>query len=303
MTSTNAEATLSNGEVTLRAATAFGPRITAYGFEGGRNVLAVIPPEAASVATPFGEPWHPYGGHRLWYAPEDAVGSYFPDNAPVHVARDGLRLVLTQRPEGHTGLEKQLELELNARGSGVRLTHRLRHRGTHSMRLAPWALTVMAQRGEAFFSQPTFSPHPRSLAPARAMVLWPFTQMADARWRWGSRLVRLRQDPTVPGDEQEALKVGLFNEHGWLGYAVDGLVFIKTFPVRSGEHADLGCNAQLFTNRLMLELESLGPLETLEPGGVVEHQERWSLARASLSDDEDLLAAEVEALLAHVERP
>jgi hypothetical protein len=297
MTPSMAPVSLTNGEVTVSAATGYGPRVTAYGFQGERNVLGVLSPEESVAATPFGEPWHSYGGHRLWYAPEDAVGSYFPDNAPVSVEHDGLRLVLTQLPERHTGLEKQIEVRLDPHGTGVRLTHRLRHRGTRTLRLAPWALTVMAPRGEGFFSQPTFSPHPRSLAPARPMVLWPFTRMDDPRWRWGSRLVRLRQDPSVLTDAYEAQKLGLFNEHGWLGYAVDGLVFIKTFPVMSGEHADLGCNAQLFTNRLVLELESLGPLVTLEPGEVVEHREHWSLARASLSDDEDTRAMEVEALL------
>jgi hypothetical protein len=292
--------TLSNGEVTLSAATGFGPRITAYGFEGGRSVLGVIPAEESSTPTAFGEPWHIYGGHRLWYAPEDAVGSYFPDNSPVRVQRDGLRLVLTQVPERHTGLEKEIELRLDAHGTGVQLIHRLRHLGTRTIRLAPWALTVMAKGGEGFFSQPTFSPHPTSLAPARNMVLWPFTLMDDARWRWGSRLVRLRQDPSVPPGRNEAQKVGLFNEQGWLGYALDGVVFIKAFPVLGGLHADLGCNAQLFTNRLILELESLGPLVTLEPGDVVEHQERWYLARASLSEGEEVGASEVEALVARL---
>jgi hypothetical protein len=155
----------------------------------------------------------------------------------------------------------------------------------------------MANGGEAFFSQPTFSPHPDVLGPARPMVLWPFTQMGDPRWSWGSRLVRLRQDPNVPRGPKEAQKLGLYNEHGWLGYSLDGLVFIKAFPVLGGRHADLGCNAQLFTNRLILELESLGPLVTLRPGEVVEHHERWSLTRATLSHDEEQRAAEVERLV------
>jgi hypothetical protein len=38
-----------------------------------------------------------------------------------------------------------------------------------------------------------------------------------------------------------------------------------------------GCCFETFTNPDMLEVETLGPLVSLEPGAAVEHVEEWSL--------------------------
>jgi hypothetical protein len=51
------------------------------------------------------------------------------------------------------------------------------------------------------------------------------------------------------------------------------------------EYPDFGCSVEIFTNAAMLEVETLGPLTTLEPGSAVEHIEQWSLDRASALND------------------
>src|SRR6185369_4857066 len=71
---------LTNPDVELIVTTAVGPRIIRYGFLGGDNVLAELPDVARE--TPLG-PWKPWGGHRLWIAPEEMPRSYTPDNEPV----------------------------------------------------------------------------------------------------------------------------------------------------------------------------------------------------------------------------
>jgi len=43
-------------------------------------------------------------------------------------------------------------------------------------------------------------------------------------------------------------------------------------------YPDLGSTVELFTNGDMLEVETLGPLITLEPGAAVTHTEIWTLA-------------------------
>lgn len=285
---------LSNADVELIVPTEFGPRILRYAFVGGDNVLGEVSPREQRVDTPFGEPWFIYGGHRLWYAPENEVGTYAPDNSPVAVHIGHGHLTLRQPLEPHTGLEKVIEITLGESGSRVVLTHHLNHRGDRALELAPWALTVMARNGRAIFPQAPFVPHPRALAPARPLVLWPFTRMNDPRWTWGDRYFFLRQDPA----REDAQKIGFYNEQGWMAYHVEQVVFVKQHRPQPGAHADFGCNAQAFTNHQILELETLGPLVRLDPGASVSHQEVWTLHRApELGDSERSVAAALAPML------
>lgn len=120
---------LATPEVELVFPTWYGPRIARFARLGGANVFGEISPDVQGNDTPFGDRWHIYGGHRLWYAPEGDPRSYYPDNAPVHVeARDGA-VTLTQRVEPHTQLEKSIDVSLDAATSLVTVTHRLTDAG------------------------------------------------------------------------------------------------------------------------------------------------------------------------------
>jgi hypothetical protein len=283
--------TLRNGLVELTVPCGFGPRISHFGFAGERNVFAEISPREQAVQTPYGDSWHIYGGHRLWYAPEHAERSYFPDNRPPRIERTPRGLRLTQDVETHSGIEKTLSVELATSSSHVVVSHQLRNCGEAAITLAPWALTAMAPGGCAFFPHPPFLPHPQALAPARALVLWPFTRMNDARFRWGERFVALQQDPTHSTPQ----KIGLYDPLGYMVYALGAQVFIKRHLPKPGPHADYGCNVQTFTNELFLELESLGPLVQLRPGQAVQHVEHWFLFRADTHGTDE---AELERVLA-----
>ena len=79
---------------------------------------------------------------------------------------------------------------------------------------------------------------------------------------------------------QTPQKVGALVPDGWLAYARDGHLFVKTFDyARDARYPDLGCSAEIFINAEFLETESLAPLVTLEPGAAVEHIEHWFLFR------------------------
>ena len=98
--------------------------------------------------------------------------------------------------------------------------------------------------------------------------------MSDPRWTWGDRFILLRQDPAV-GTRQ---KVGVQNEYGWAAYAVDEQLFVKKIAWNNGAITpDYSSNFEIFTNEKFLEVETLGPTCTLEPGSWVAHQETWEL--------------------------
>jgi hypothetical protein len=103
-------------------------------------------------------------------------------------------------------------------------------------------------------------------------------------------------------------KVGALVPDGWLAYARNGHLFVKTFEyVPGADYPDLGCSAEIFTNADFLETESLAPLANLNPGTAVEHVEHWFLFRdvpmpESEADVEAHVLPKVEAAKARVAR-
>jgi hypothetical protein len=265
---------VTNGVVDLVVATTIGPRILRYGFVGEENVLGEWP--EVSVATPLGE-WKPWAGHRLWVAPEEMPRSYAPDNEPVeHEIRDDREIRLVGKVEEETGLQKEIRVSL---GDGDRVTigHRIRNGRGRTAVLAPWAMTIAARGATAIVPQEPFQEYgPEALTPVRMMALWPWTHLGDPRWRFGQRLIRLRADPERPGPT----KIGISNTLGWAGFLHDGRFFLKRFVFEGSiRYPDLGCNTELYAAGEFLEVESLGPLDVLDPGGVADHVEWWRLFR------------------------
>ena len=284
---------LSNGTAELVFTTDVGPRVIRYGFVGGENVLGECP--EASVKTELGE-WKPWGGHRLWAAPEASPRSYAPDNAAVEFKFDGeLSVRLTPPVEEATGLQKELAVSLAEEGSDVLLHHRVTNRSLWEIEVAPWALTIMRGGGQAVIPQEPYGAHPEHLLPARRLVLWRYTDLSDPRFNFGRRFLRLRSDAR----HTEPQKIGVENKRGWAAYRVARLLFVKRFSYEEGAaYPDDGCNNEVFTAGHFIELESLAPLKRLAPGESAEHEERWQLFEDfDAGADDESLAAAVGALV------
>jgi hypothetical protein len=283
---------VSNGTVEFVATTDIGPRIISFGFVGGTNLFFVREDFAGETG---GAEWKNYGGHRVWHAPEDKVRTYEPDNGPIEAQVIANGLLLTMPPGPISGIQKSIEITLDPASSLVRVIHRLRNTGARPVGLAPWAISVMAPGGFAIAPLPTAF-HPDRLLPNRALTLWPYTDMRDDRWLWGTDYVLLRQK-VVQG--QERTKVGINDNLGWAAYYLKPFLFIKRFtPVEGAVYPDFNSSLEVFSNNRMLELETLGPLGILQPGAVVEHEERWELHRdIELGFSEDDVRAKVEPLV------
>jgi hypothetical protein len=281
---------LSNRQVDLVATTAVGPRILRFGSLGGQNVFKVLAETEGLIG---GDKWHSFGGHRLWHAPEVFPRTYAPDNGPVDHAWDGTTLTLrTVEPENH--VEKEISLTLSPAAPQVGVVHRITNRNPWAIELAVWALSVMADGGQAVFPQEPYRPHPDCLAPARPLVLWHFTDMSDSRWTWGRKYIRLRQDPKATTKQ----KAGILSTAGWAAYLLRGDVFVKRYGYDPrATYADMGCNAETYTDLDILEIETLGPLTKLEPGETAEHRERWLLARTECGPTDEDVDAKILPLL------
>ena len=281
---------ISNGEAELIITLDVGPRIIRYGYMGGANVFK----EFADQIGKSGErEWMIRGGHRLWHAPEDIKRTYELDNSPVKwekFGESGVRLIQDVEPD--TGIKKEIDLILDGSGTGVKVVHRLRNTNLWDVELAPWALSVMAPGGIEIIPLPEKIAHPGSLAPGekpdyrgfapnQRMIVWPFTDLADPRWRWGSRYLTLRQDVSA----KSPTKLGLAHREGWISYLNNDVLYVKLITYQEGEHyTDGGSNFETFTNKDFLEIESLGPLQRIAPGRFIEHIEQWWLVKGISND-------------------
>jgi hypothetical protein len=271
---------ISNGTAELIVTLDVGPRVLSYRLVSGKNVFKEFPHQLGKSGEPE---WVARGGHRLWTAPEDLTRTYTPDNGPVQaqVLEDGV--LLTQPPDIRYGVQKSLDIRLAATGSRVQVVHRIQAVGKPT-ELAPWALTVLDAGGVEIIPLPPKRPHPgppqnanspSDYAPNQKLILWPFTDLADPRYTWGSRFILLRQD-----GQRGPTKIGLAHRMGWVGYLNRGTLFVKHFepPQADKTYPDNGCNFETFTNQDMLEMETLGPLARLAANDVAaEHVEHWEL--------------------------
>jgi hypothetical protein len=265
---------LFNRDVELVLTTDVGPRVIRYGFIGGQNVFKEFADQMGWKHEPT---WQPRGGHRIWIAPEIVPDTYALDNVPCRVSLfkpldDAIEVTAPVEPK--TGLEKAIGVHLSA--SGVIVTHRIKNCGSHARTLAPWALSMMAPGGVGITKFPPRGTHPEDLPPTNPLVMWAFTDLSDPRWTFTKKYLVLRQDPKNVSPQ----KLGLFNEKTLGAYLLRSDLFVKRCDAdASNTYPDFGASYETFTNDGFLELETLGPLEEVAPGGMVEHVERWTLHR------------------------
>ena len=265
---------ISNGEIEAVVTGDVGPRVIRFGFAGGQNFFREFEDQLGRAGEPE---WQPRGGHRLWMGPEDPVKSYAPDNVPVSIAVSEEGVTATAPVEPLTGLEKQIALRMAPQGTSVQVTHRIRNAADAPCRLAPWALSMMARGGHGIHGFPPRGTHPEMLLPTNPLVMWAFSDLSDPRWTFTRRYMILRQDPRAAA----AQKLGVFNPKTWGAYLLNGELFVKRYDAVADVSAypDFGCSYETFTNADILELETLGPVTTLQPGESLTHVERWSAHR------------------------
>lgn len=267
---------LTNGEIEIVVTTDFGPRIIAYNFVGGENVLGVH--AAAKVETALGE-FKPYGGHRLWIAPENMPNSYAPDNAPIEYFYDenenSIRLVQPIEPVTQT--QKEITVALDKQGSGVTVRHKITNVGDVKIELAAWALTVMRHGGEVVIPSEPFAPYSaETLLPVRNLTVWSYTDFSDSRWKFEKDFIRLRVDP----EKSEPQKIGVSNRLGWAQYRLADVVFTKRFEhFENAVYPDMNSNMEIYTAGDFVEIETLAPLVHLRNQSSTEHTEFWGLEK------------------------
>ncbi|HEX2756120.1 MAG TPA: hypothetical protein VHM48_11685 [Candidatus Limnocylindrales bacterium] len=274
---------LINAHVWVDVLATAGPRIVRLGLAGSAQNLLAETPDAGWETT--NGRYELLGGHRLWFAPEDPERVAVPDGRglEIELAPNGIRLTgLAEQP---TGLVRSMVLRLAPDRAGLQVCHELRNVGDVPLELAPWPITLLPLGGTVLLPQAAAAPV-HDVTPNRMLVLWPYTSWEDPRFRPRDGLVLL------DAQAGPSLKVGYFNDAGWVGYVRGGAVLVRRFEPQPGRpHPDLGCNVEVFIGGRFLELELLGPLTRLAPGATVALVEEWAIEAVDAALDEPDLRA------------
>jgi hypothetical protein len=260
------------GSDALRVAvtTQVGPRIIGcfIGKDSKFNHFVVLPPE------PMPQPANGftlYGGHRLWHSPEACPRTYEPDNMPVQVKDCDTGVEFTMEADVFTGMSKKILVEPLSNGL-IMVTHTIENCGMFPVELAPWTLSMMAPGGLAVIPQGR-EPEGYPYTPDRHLALWAYTDLKDKRIELGSDYIFVRQDRKC---KDATLKIGFNDACGWVAHINNGQALVKYFEYDpDGNYPDGGCSVECYSCNKFTEVETLGPLETLEPGECVQHIEYW----------------------------
>ncbi|MEJ7849469.1 MAG: hypothetical protein WKF92_15415 [Pyrinomonadaceae bacterium] len=273
---------ISNGDAKLIVSTDFGPRILLYALDAGENILGWH--GGAEVKTGLGT-WKPYGGHRLWIAPENMPLSYAPDNEAVEYSADGeFSARFIQPLEPNTKTQKEITVTLSENSSEALIDHKITNHSDREIELSAWALTIMRPGGEAVIpNEPAKAYSGENLLPVRSMAVWPYTDFTDPRWKFEKDSIRLRVDE----NENSPQKVGVLNKQGWAAYEWEDLRFIKRFDfVEGAVYPDMNSNTEVYTAGSFVEVETLSPMRKLQPEKFIAYSEKWQLNKVAEQNNE-----------------
>jgi len=248
-----------------------GPRIVRLVHKSsGVNLLAELPELALN--SPLG-PYKVLGGHRFWVAPETWDTCYHSDINGVRISQAGGCIVLGRDGEPPLQLYKSVTIQMEQSETDIQITHILRNDSNKPFTCAPWGITMLTPGGTAVFPLRKGMNGSEGLTPDRALMFWPYTQINDPRLILKDEVAFIKA-----GDGESPLKLGARMPSGWLAYLHQGVCFCKKAVFDSAAvYPDFGCNLEVYTNGVFIELETLGEMKTLQPGESTTHIEKWQM--------------------------
>jgi len=251
--------------------TEIGPRVLylAHKMKPKVNLFKVIPQNTAQTGD---EIWQIYGGHRLWASPEVMPRTYSLDNSPVKVKTSVENITIYGNPETSNSVQKQITFKPLAE-KGVAVVHSIKNIGRWPISFGCWAISIMPENGFAIIPLKPSKVDEPCLLPDRHVSLWPYTDLSDKRLKMKECYIFVKPN----ADNKSPCKIGAMANPSWAAYWANGTAFVKSFTKENGEYPDYGCSVEVYTNNGMLELETLGPIRTVQPGQSLQHIETWNL--------------------------
>lgn len=259
---------MTDGKTEVAVALDYGLRIVVLHCVGMENVLYHQPNDLSDGLTTE-KGWRIYGGHRFWTSPEND-DSYYPDNEPIEYAIEEESVLLTQKTDLWTRFKKQLRLSF-CDNDDLKVEHILTNCNNHPVNVALWGITTLNGGGVAKIP---CKGNAGGYAPNRALSLWFDTSISDDRLSF--------ENDTIIGKHifcENKLKIGAYSPQGKISMKNFGQKLEITFATHKMENCpDHGCNAELFLNKHIMELETLGEFKEIKPEKTANHTEYWRIS-------------------------
>ncbi|NIW48346.1 MAG: hypothetical protein GWN30_27425 [Gammaproteobacteria bacterium] len=208
----------------------------------------------------------------MWLAPEQPDPTYLSDDEAVDITPTETGCLVVQPVDQRSGLQKTLEITLDQKQARVEILHGITNHADDPITGSFWAITQFKLGGHALMPLNNTLTDNNPTLPNRSIILWPYTDFNNPNITWGNELVAIRAQTDEP------LKIGTAGTRGWLAYWYQGTLFIKySAYVPNAEYWGYGSTLECYCNHQFLELETLAPITTLQPGETGYHTETWHI--------------------------
>lgn len=281
---------IDNGKMEMYVTIDVGPRIIRLNLKNNENIMFTdvdrqICNNSQRLKDMFGQDraWYIYGGHRFWVSPESLPETYYPDSDPVDYTIRGNVFTFTPPVQIHTKWQQVLEITVDENKAAAKVRHILKNCADCEQTGAIWAISVTAADGKVIIPQ---AKEDTGLLPNRTLMLWPYNKMTDKRFYTDDDYYCVSHNKHT----SVAFKIGTNNTKGTHICVNNGTVFKKSCKYFEGaNYPDNGCSTEIYTDKLILEVESLSPLYSLKPGETCEHIENWELYEENSTKLEDVV--------------
>jgi hypothetical protein len=259
-----------------------GGRVLIYALHGN-NILWINPENEGKPYVPGEDYGHP-GAGRIDIGPEKTA----PQRPALWFGKwkgeiTGPRTaVLTSQKDTSTGVQLVRTFTLDESGTHMSCTQTIKNLSRETVRHFFWARTFVEGGGISLTPLNPHSRYPKGYiiyGPGRVMDFGP-AEEPNIRTREG--ILEIIGPP-------ERAKFVMDCVEGWLAYvSLDNHLFIKKFPIYPDRvYGDMAGNTVSiwYYKDMVCEIEPMGPMEIIEPGGEASFTEHWYLFDYPYPDD------------------
>jgi hypothetical protein len=270
---------LTTGALRLVALASRGPRIASLARKGGESILYWAPGKHRRGS------WNPLGGHRLWTTrpgADECEETYRPDNQLCRLERSSGGFSLTAPVDPVTRLERGIRIQA-LEPERLSVEHSIRNASDMLWSGGAWGVTVTLPTARSVYLAPLGSDAPWDVATVTVFNRW-----GDDRGGRGfhDSQFEISDDALVlrPGGRENKRALGARPGILALHDPLRDVLFAKHAAFDARASYPGAANLALYAGsarNFYVELETMSPLVTLQPGETLKHVETWVLTRAS----------------------
>ena len=204
-------------------------------------------------------------GSTFWPSPQ-SVWNWPPpavlDRAPYEVIDSTTKLILKSKKDETLGLQFNKEISISEKDTSVQILYSIINSSNTNKKASPWEITRMFKGGLVFFPKGLTEPKAKSFDPI------PYTESNNLLWYKINKNEKLNNHLLSVSDGSE----------GWLAYAFDGYIFIKSFEdVHPENQAPNEGEIPIYIDSKSqnVEIEVQGPYTNIKPGKELLWKMKW----------------------------